>query len=86
MDDLLSIVKPIDANAPDSAGRIVIVGGGKSAQDIAAYLTNENRKVSVVFERADAVLGVTSPLPDFIRRSRFLGIMSPHSELRTRLE
>ncbi|KAF7422645.1 hypothetical protein PC9H_010801 [Pleurotus ostreatus] len=57
MVDLLSIVKPIDANAPDSAGRIVIVGGGKSAQDIAAYLTNENRKVSVVFERADAVLG-----------------------------
>ncbi|KAF4580716.1 hypothetical protein EYR38_003002 [Pleurotus pulmonarius] len=86
MDDLLSIVKPVGANSPDSAGRIVIVGGGKSAQDIAAYLTNEGRKVSVVFERADAVLGVTSPLPDFIRRSRFLGIMSPHSELKTRLE
>ncbi|KAF9499126.1 FAD/NAD(P)-binding domain-containing protein [Pleurotus eryngii] len=86
MDDLLSIVKPIDANSPGSAGRIVIVGGGKSSQDIAAYLTNENRKVSVVFERAAAVMGVTSPLPDFIRRSRFLGIMSPHSELRTRLE
>lgn len=65
---------------------VVVVGGGKSSQDIAAYLANQKRKVTVVFERADAAVGVTSPLPDFIRKSRFLGILSPYIHLRTRLE
>ncbi|KAE9387177.1 FAD/NAD-P-binding domain-containing protein [Gymnopus androsaceus JB14] len=67
-------------------GDVVIVGGGKSAQDMAAYLANKATKVSVVFETADAFLAVTSPLPDAIRRSRFLSILSPHSSLNSRLE
>ncbi|KAJ3848175.1 FAD/NAD-P-binding domain-containing protein [Lentinula lateritia] len=67
-------------------GEVVIVGGGKSAQDVAAYLANKGVKSSVVFEKADAFLAVTSPLPDAIRRSRFLSILSPHSSLNSRLE
>ncbi|KAG6810296.1 hypothetical protein H0H92_012520 [Tricholoma furcatifolium] len=49
---------------------IVIVGGGKSAQDVAAYLTNAGCKVTVVFETTDAFLATPIPLPDFIRKSR----------------
>ncbi|KAL0960490.1 hypothetical protein HGRIS_005530 [Hohenbuehelia grisea] len=86
LDDILVHVPPAGTTEPESTRRVVIIGGGKSAQDIAAYLANEGRKVTVVFEQTDAVLAVTSPLPDFIRRSRFLGILSPHFELRTRLE
>ncbi|KZT54410.1 FAD/NAD(P)-binding domain-containing protein [Calocera cornea HHB12733] len=67
-------------------GRAVIVGGGKSAQDISAYLANRGRKVSVVFESTDAILAYPIPLPDFIRRSRFLGVMSPSPHLRSSLE
>lgn len=70
---------------------------------ISAYLANAGRKVTVVFETADAFLAYKKPLPDFIRKSRFvyvmplrlvlasaqdrfLAILSPHMELRTRLE
>ncbi|KAF5368837.1 hypothetical protein D9758_002891 [Tetrapyrgos nigripes] len=67
-------------------GEVVIVGGGKSAQDVASYLANKGVKVTIVFETTDAFLAVTSPLPDFIRRSRFLSIVSPHSTLNSRLE
>lgn len=49
---------------------VVIVGGGKSAQDIAAYLASEGRKVAMVFDTTDAFLAMSKPLPDFIRRSR----------------
>lgn len=51
-------------------GDVAVIGGGKSAQDAAAYLANKGIKVTVVFETADAFLAVSSPLPDFIRRSR----------------
>ncbi|KAF8994699.1 hypothetical protein BDQ17DRAFT_1401381 [Cyathus striatus] len=67
-------------------GSIVVVGGGKSAQDISSYLANEGRKVTVVFDTMDAFLGTPITLPAFIRKSRFLPIISPHIELRTRLE
>ncbi|KAF8588578.1 FAD/NAD(P)-binding domain-containing protein [Ramaria rubella] len=65
---------------------IVVVGCGKSGQDIAAYLTTEGRKVTVVFDSTNAVLAATRPLPDFLRKSRCLSVLSPHIELRTRLE
>ncbi|KAH7911143.1 hypothetical protein BJ138DRAFT_1086194 [Hygrophoropsis aurantiaca] len=81
--DILSRVRPIsDANP----GHIVVVGGGKSAQDIAAYLGKEHRMVSVVFETADAVIAFPFTLPWFIRKSRFLPLLSPHIHLRTRFE
>lgn len=76
------------AAAPSGTGdsSVVVVGGGKSAQDIASYLANEGRNVTVVFETADAFLGTIKPLPDFVRKSRLLAILSPYIELRTRLE
>ncbi|KAF8529707.1 FAD/NAD-P-binding domain-containing protein [Hysterangium stoloniferum] len=74
------------SEAKDGSGSIVVVGGGKSALDISSYLSNEGRRVTIVLESSDAVLAVTTPLPDFIRKSRFLAILSPHIELRSRLE
>lgn len=41
-----------------------------ACSSIAAYLANEGRKVTLVFEKTDAILAVTSPLPEFIRKSR----------------
>ncbi|KAJ7644895.1 FAD/NAD-P-binding domain-containing protein [Roridomyces roridus] len=67
-------------------GSIVVVGGGKSAQDICANLANEGREVTVVFEKVDAFSAGTTPLPNFIRKSRLLSLLSPHIQLRTRLE
>jgi hypothetical protein len=37
---------------------------------MAAYLANEGRKVTIVFETADAFLASPRPLPAFIRKSR----------------
>ncbi|KAJ7245010.1 hypothetical protein B0H12DRAFT_794238 [Mycena haematopus] len=65
---------------------IVIVGGGKSAQDMAAYLANAGKKVTVVFTKADAFLASPMPLPAFIRKSRLLSILAGHIVLRSRLE
>ncbi|KAH7908576.1 FAD/NAD-P-binding domain-containing protein [Hygrophoropsis aurantiaca] len=84
LDDVLSRLRPISSTGDDT--RAVIVGCGKSAQDVAAYLANEGRKVSVVFETPNAFLVGPKPLPDFIRKSRFLSAMSPHTELKTTLE
>ncbi|KAF8585177.1 FAD/NAD(P)-binding domain-containing protein [Ramaria rubella] len=85
---ILSSVKEASSFPPTDkeSDSIVIVGCGKSGQDIATYLANEGRKVTVVFDRKDAVLAVSRPLPNFIRKSRFLGILCPNIELRTRLE
>ncbi|KAI5122659.1 hypothetical protein M0805_007920 [Coniferiporia weirii] len=79
LENLLSQVQP-------KAGRIVVIGGGKSAQDITAYLVNQGRVVTMVFDKADAFVAAPIPLPDFIRKSRFLAVLSPHIHLRTRLE
>ncbi|KAF7298812.1 FAD/NAD(P)-binding domain-containing protein [Mycena indigotica] len=70
---------------------IVIVGGGKSAQDMAACLANRGCDVTVVFEKTDAFLASPSTLPPFIRKSRpvlsiLLSIMAGHRVLHTRLE
>ncbi|KAJ3727425.1 FAD/NAD(P)-binding domain-containing protein [Lentinula raphanica] len=72
----------------DGKGVVVVIGGGKSAQDIAAYLANEghHRNVCMIYEKTDAFIASTSQLSDRIRRSRLLGVLSPHSELRTPLE
>ncbi|EJU02001.1 FAD/NADP-binding domain-containing protein [Dacryopinax primogenitus] len=75
-----------DVLAACEAVQAVIVGGGKSAQDIAAYLANHGTKVLVIFESTDAVLACPVPWPDFIRRSRVLSIMSPSRQLPSLLE
>ncbi|KAJ7677451.1 FAD/NAD-P-binding domain-containing protein [Mycena rosella] len=83
---ILETVPLASSDEKSPAKSIVIVGGGKSAQDMAAYLTNEGRKVSVVFEAADAFLASPRRLPEFIRKSRVLSIMSGHMVLRSGLE
>nr|GAT52224.1 FAD/NAD(P)-binding domain-containing protein [Mycena chlorophos] len=70
----------------DSAKSIVIVGGGRSAQDMAAHLANKGCDVSMVFEKADAFLAYPVALPAFLRRSRLLSIMAGHQFLNTKLE
>ncbi|KAF8839448.1 FAD/NAD(P)-binding domain-containing protein [Paxillus ammoniavirescens] len=65
---------------------VIVVGGGKSAQDISSHLARQGVKVTVVFEKADAILAYPIQLPECIRKSRCLGVFSPHVELRTRLE
>ncbi|KAH8112131.1 FAD/NAD-P-binding domain-containing protein [Phellopilus nigrolimitatus] len=79
MESLLMRVQP-------NSGVIILIGGGKSAQDIAACLVNQDRNVTMVFDKTDAFVAVPVPLPDFIRKSRFLAVLSPHINLRTRLE
>ncbi|TFK94863.1 FAD/NAD-P-binding domain-containing protein [Polyporus arcularius HHB13444] len=84
MGDLLEAV-PSEAKDPEVAP-IVVVGGGKSAQDICAYLANEGRKVTMVCPDFDAFTAGPKPLPAFIRKSRLLALFSPHIHLRTSLE
>lgn len=69
-----------------SLGRVLIVGGGKSAQDTSSYLVRQGVPVTLVFETADAFISSAIPLPEFIRKSRFLSMLSPHIHLRTALE
>ncbi|TFK38927.1 FAD/NAD-P-binding domain-containing protein [Crucibulum laeve] len=83
--DILAKVKPMQSGGADT-GSVVIVGGGKSAQDMSSYLANEGRKVTVVYETADAFLASPKPLPPFLRKGRLFSTLSPHIELRTRLE
>ncbi|KAH9853083.1 FAD/NAD-P-binding domain-containing protein [Lenzites betulinus] len=65
---------------------VVVIGGGKSAQDICAYLANEGRDVTMVCPKLDAFTASPKPLPDFLRRSRLFSAFSPHIHLRTSLE
>ncbi|KAF9001317.1 hypothetical protein BDQ17DRAFT_1391078 [Cyathus striatus] len=57
-------------------GKVIVIGGGKSAQE----------EVTMVFEKTDAFLATSKPLPVFLRRSRVFTLMSPHIELQTWLE
>ncbi|KAF8469817.1 FAD/NAD-P-binding domain-containing protein [Russula ochroleuca] len=84
--DLLACTTPVHSHEAPGAPSIVIIGGGKSAQDSAAYLAREGRPVTMIFDSVDAFLASSTPLPPYIRKSRFLSVMSPHRELRSRLE
>ncbi|KAH9837771.1 FAD/NAD-P-binding domain-containing protein [Rhodofomes roseus] len=75
-----------DVVSAGKTGDVVIIGGGKSAQDIAAYLARRDIPVSMVFKTTDAVLATPVPYPAAIRKSRFLSVLSPHAELLTGLE
>ncbi|TDL14979.1 FAD/NAD-P-binding domain-containing protein, partial [Rickenella mellea] len=83
LEDILQRVKPKSETEP---GDVVVIGGGRSAQDVASHLAIENRKVTIVFEIADAFMAARKPVPDMVRKSRFLSFFSPHMVLRTRLE
>ncbi|KAI0253456.1 FAD/NAD-P-binding domain-containing protein [Lactifluus subvellereus] len=87
LDDLLSCTPPVSSDPRAvPVAPIIIIGGGRSAQDSAAFLAREGRPVTMIFDTTDAFLASPTPLPPSIRKSRFLSIMSPHKELRTRLE
>ncbi|KAL4071253.1 hypothetical protein V8B97DRAFT_2043915 [Scleroderma yunnanense] len=82
-DHVDQILQEYNAN-PDYS--VVVVGGGKSAQDASALLACRGVKVTIVFEKLDTFVAGHAPLPDFLRKSRFLPMMSPHINLRTGLE
>ncbi|KAI8989847.1 FAD/NAD(P)-binding domain-containing protein [Trametes punicea] len=84
--ELLLTVPPEKPGSETAPASVVVVGGGKSAQDVCAYLANEGRKVTLVCHDLDPFTAAKKPLPDFIRRSRFLSLLSPHIHLRTSLE
>ncbi|KAJ6569445.1 FAD/NAD-P-binding domain-containing protein [Mycena capillaripes] len=83
LEEILSKISPKSAAVP---GSIVVVGGGKSAQDISACLASEGRDVTIIYEKTDAFTAGAHPLPDFMRKSRMLSLLSPHIHLRTWLE
>ncbi|KAF7357607.1 FAD/NAD-P-binding domain-containing protein [Mycena sanguinolenta] len=83
LEDILSTIPQTSSEFPRS---IVVVGGGKSAQDICAHLASEGRQVTIIYEKTDAFTAGAHPLPDFMRKSRMLSIISPHITLRSRLE
>ncbi|EIW77403.1 FAD/NAD(P)-binding domain-containing protein [Coniophora puteana RWD-64-598 SS2] len=56
--------------ASDDDFNIVVVGGGKSAQDICVRLAQEKLPVTLVLDTPNAVVAAPFALPDFIRRSR----------------
>ncbi|KAH9854922.1 hypothetical protein C2E23DRAFT_43565 [Lenzites betulinus] len=86
-DELLSSIPAARGDSPtDDASSIVVVGGGKSAQDVCAFLANEGRKVTMVCNKLDAFLAYPLPLPASLRSSRFLAVIMPHIHLRTKLE
>ncbi|CAK5284059.1 unnamed protein product [Mycena citricolor] len=65
---------------------LVVVGGGKSAQDIAAYYANEGRRVTIVYKELSPFLATPLHLPGFLRKSRFLAVFSLSQYPQTRLE
>ncbi|CAA7266120.1 unnamed protein product [Cyclocybe aegerita] len=86
LDDILAAVKPRESEDTDDEERVLVIGGGKSSQDICTKLAIEGRKVTMVFDTTDVFLGTASPLPDFLRKSRFLAVLSGYCSLNTRLE
>ncbi|KAJ7211312.1 FAD/NAD-P-binding domain-containing protein [Mycena pura] len=67
---LEEIMATIPPQSSGTSRSVVVVGGGKSAQDICAHLANEGRQVTVIYEKTDAFTAGDHPLPDFVRKSR----------------
>ncbi|TFK19523.1 FAD/NAD(P)-binding domain-containing protein [Coprinopsis marcescibilis] len=64
----------------------VVVGGGKSSQDLAALMTRKGYDVTIVYEQLDVFFASDKPLPDFVRKGRLLSVLSPHRKLDTKFE
>ncbi|KIM34709.1 hypothetical protein M413DRAFT_20887 [Hebeloma cylindrosporum] len=86
LENVLKEVPPRTEAAADGVDTILVIGGGKSARDICAKLTNEGRKVAIVFEHTESFLASKTPPPAFLRNSRLINVLAPHSTLNTRLE
>ncbi|KAH9837791.1 uncharacterized protein C8Q71DRAFT_705858 [Rhodofomes roseus] len=82
MHEVLDAVKP----ASEGGGTITIIGGGKSASDIATHMADKGRKVTMIYTTIDAAVAAPIPLPLWFARGRFFSALSPHIELRTSLE
>ncbi|KZT64199.1 FAD/NAD(P)-binding domain-containing protein [Daedalea quercina L-15889] len=61
-----------DAIRAGGIDKILVVGGGKSAQDISAQLARRNIPVSMVLTTTDAVLATPIPYPAIIRKSKYI--------------
>ncbi|KAL7282731.1 LOW QUALITY PROTEIN: hypothetical protein ACG7TL_004205 [Trametes sanguinea] len=74
MQELLTCARPATSVGAKFAEEpsVIVVGGGKSAHDMCASLANEGRKVTMVCHNLDYFLASTSPLPEFIRKSRLV--------------
>ncbi|KAF5366762.1 hypothetical protein D9758_006503 [Tetrapyrgos nigripes] len=85
LDEIFEAIRPSEDDIP---GAVVIIGGGKSAQDISAYIASQGNHadVSMVFEKTDAFVASSRQLPASFRKSRLIGVLSPHIELRSGLE
>ncbi|EJD48218.1 FAD/NAD(P)-binding domain-containing protein [Auricularia subglabra TFB-10046 SS5] len=84
--ELRQNMERIAAIARASEHPICVIGGGRSAQDTAAYFANNNAEVCMIFDTADAFIAAPIPLPAFIRKSRLLAILAGSIDLNTRLE
>ncbi|KAF8149495.1 hypothetical protein B0H34DRAFT_667702 [Crassisporium funariophilum] len=83
--EVLASVKPSGSTEGDKE-TVLVIGGGKSAQDICAKLAKEGRKVTIVTEKLQPFNAGPKPSPDFIRKSRLISVLSPTAKLNTRLE
>ncbi|KAF9034318.1 hypothetical protein BJ165DRAFT_1512908 [Panaeolus papilionaceus] len=84
LDRMLEATNISDDSEADDV--VLVVGGGKSAQDAVRKMTLSGRKVVMVFSRTDTFFASKSPAPDFIRKSRLVGILAGHCDLNSRLE
>lgn len=80
------IVQSVRVGRSNKPRRVLVVGGGKSAQDISAYLANQGISTTIIYEKADMFLAVPKPLPKAVRQSRLTSILAPAIELRTPVE
>ncbi|KAJ3527639.1 hypothetical protein NMY22_g9712 [Coprinellus aureogranulatus] len=80
-------IEAIKESAREAPGKpVVVIGGGKSAQDMSAYLANEGIPVTVVCNKLDMFLSSRAPLPMDLRQSRMVTVLSPRVDIDTRLE
>ncbi|EDR01729.1 uncharacterized protein LACBIDRAFT_310470 [Laccaria bicolor S238N-H82] len=71
------IVQSVRVGRSNKPRRVLVVGGGKSAQDISAYLANQGISTTIIYEKADMFLAVPKPLPKAVRQSRLSLYLPP---------
>ncbi|KAF9523127.1 hypothetical protein CPB83DRAFT_799685 [Crepidotus variabilis] len=87
IDNILTLTNPTARESSKGPmTEVLVIGGGKSSRDIAAKLAQISRRVVVVYDKADPFLAYRKPLPDVIRKSRVLGLLSGHRVLTSGLE
>lgn len=83
---VLDAVPPSDPDEPRKQ-TVVVVGGGKSAADLAIWLVKEGRHVTMVMRESLRWIAVPSrPPPPWIVKSRFIFLFQPNIDLDSRIE